>query len=109
MQGYNILQSGDLYMTEVKMHRMRKDMGQAINSKDNLTFNPDLLAVKDPRSGNITSKIPWAGNERAEYFSKEGVQYVCHQKNEKTGEFKFILIEPFQAHHFSLDKGGTVG
>ena len=44
MQSYNILQSGDLFMTEVKMHRMRKDMGQAINSKENLRFNPDLLA-----------------------------------------------------------------
>jgi len=35
MQSYNILQSGELYMTDVKMHRMKKDLNEAINSEAN--------------------------------------------------------------------------
>jgi len=101
MQSYNILQSGELYMTDVKMHRMKKDLNEAINSEANAKNNPDLLAVKT-RTGT-ESKIPWAGNERADYFTREGIQYVCHQHDPKTNEFKFILIEPFQSHHFKLN------
>jgi len=89
-------------MTDVKMHRMKKDLNEAINSEANVKNNPDLLAVKT-RSGATESKIPWAGNTRANYFTREGVQYVCHQHDTKTNEFKFILIEPFQSHHFKLN------
>jgi len=59
------------------MHRMKKDLNEAINAEANLINNPDLLEAKT-RSGAHESKISWAGNQRADYFSREGIQYVCH-------------------------------
>lgn len=87
------------------MFRMKKDLTIAINSADNYKSNPDLLEVNSKT--NPHSKITWAGNKRADYFKREAIQYVCHQLNTKTGEYKFIAIDPFASHHFNL-KGSTV-
>lgn len=92
------------------MYRMKKDLKKAINSAENAKTNPDLLEVAhlNKRDGN-DCKLKWAGSKgRAEYFLREGIQYVCHQKNKKTGELLFIAIDPFCSFHFSL-KNDTVG
>jgi hypothetical protein len=46
MQSYNILKNDDIQYVGVKMHRMKKDLNEAINAEANLINNPDLLEVK---------------------------------------------------------------
>jgi hypothetical protein len=63
-------------MTGVKMFKMKKDVNNAMNSEENLPTNPDLLEVKTKNGTDC--KISWAGNQRADYLKREGVQYICH-------------------------------
>jgi hypothetical protein len=84
------------------MYKMKKDVDNAMNAEENLKANPDLLEVRT-KAGVYESKISWAGNQRANYLKREGIQYVCHQYDPKTFEFKFIAIDPFQSHHFKLN------
>tara|TARA_B110000285_G_C15113995_1_gene612920 strand:- start:1103 stop:1402 length:300 start_codon:yes stop_codon:yes gene_type:complete len=83
------------------MFRMKKDLNNAMNADENIKNNPDMLEVRT-KSGT-DCKIAWAGNQRATYLKREGIQYICHQYDTKTQEYKFILIDPFVSHHFKLN------
>jgi hypothetical protein len=63
-------------MTQIKMFRMRKDLNAAMNADENLKNNPDMLEVRT-KTG-IDCKVAWAGNQRATYLKREGIQYICH-------------------------------
>ena len=55
---------------------MRKDLNAAMNADENSKNNPDMLEVRT-KTG-IDCKVAWAGNQRATYLKREGIQYICH-------------------------------